>query len=128
MALLNMVGELTGTIPGLSPLLAEKYIVRAIDDICNERNWSFLVTDGVVVCPASITAGTVALTQYSEDITLDATASAAIAAQIAVGAVPGIQALQIRFGSTPTTGGIYSITAFDATVPTAVVVISGPYC
>ena len=121
MALLDMIGELTGTIPGLSPILASKYINRAIRDICNRRTWSFLETDTTIVCPTSITTGAISITQYAYEITLDTDASAAIAAQLIAGATPGILNLQVRFGSSPTNGGIYTIVAFDDSTPTAVV-------
>jgi hypothetical protein len=120
-AFLDLVNELTGTLPGLSPLLARKYVNRALEAIYGERTWSFLQTDGVVVCPAMVTAGTVAITQYSATVTLDATASAALLAQTVVGATPGILTLQLRFGSGPSLGGVYSIIACDATTdPTAI--------
>src|SRR5262245_53696575 len=96
MALLDLSAELVGRLPGLAPPLAETFINRALQSIYRERNWSFLVTDGVVVCPAQVNSGTVSFTQYDTDITLDATASAAILSQTLVGAVPGILALQIR--------------------------------
>lgn len=121
MALLDMVAELTGVLPGLSPLLAQKYVQRAFLEVLNKRNWSFLVTDGVAVCPPAITDGSVALTQYSTDVTLDTDASAAIAAQLVPGSVPGILQLQIRFGGAPTNGPVYSIVDFDDSTPTAVV-------
>lgn len=121
MALLDMVAELTGVIQGLSPFLAETYINRALTDIYRERLWSFLVTDGAVVCPTAITTGTVNLTQYSATVTLDSAASAALQTQITGAAEPGILQLQMRFGSQPTTGGIYSIIACDNSTPTAVI-------
>lgn len=121
MAFLDMTNELTGTLPGLSPMLAQIYINRAFKEVLAKRNWSFLVTDGVVVCPTQITTGTAILTQYTATVTLDSAGSAAIAAQLLVGAVPGILNLQIRFGSVPTSGQIYSIVAFDDTAPAAVI-------
>jgi hypothetical protein len=122
MALLDLTAELTGTLPGLSPILAQRYINRALTQIYNVRNWSFLLTDGVLVCPALVDDGTVALTQYSADITLDADASAALLAQTLVGAVPGILNLQIRFGSSsPATGSIYSIVDYNVTNPAAII-------
>ncbi len=33
MALLDLVGELTGTLPGLSPILAQTYINRALKSV-----------------------------------------------------------------------------------------------
>ena len=55
--LLDLTSELTGTLPGLSSILAETYVNRALREIYNERSWSFLVTDGVLVLPGQITAG-----------------------------------------------------------------------
>lgn len=122
MALLNLVNELTGTIVGLSPQLARTYINRALTDIYDERKWSFLITDGLVVCPTQITAGAVSITQFSNQVTLDAAASAAVASQIAAGAVPGITNLSIRFGATsPAAGQVYNILVADDTAPAAVV-------
>lgn len=121
MAFLDLIAELTGSLPGYSPLLAQKHINRALVDVYNKRNWSFLVTDGVVVCPTQIVAGTVAVIQYTNTVTLDAAGSAAVASQITIGAVPGLDNMQIRFGNAPTSGQVYSITAFDATNPAAVI-------
>ncbi len=121
MALIDLVGELTGVIPGLSPILAQTYINRAYQEIRNQRNWSFLVTDGVVVCPGVVTDGSVNVTQYLATVTLDVDASAALLPQTVVGSVPGLLQLQIRFGSTPIASQIYSIVAFDITTPTAII-------
>lgn len=122
MALLDMTAELTGMLPGLSPLLAEKYIQRATTKVYQERLWSFLTTDGVVVCPTVVTNGSASITQYSATVTLDATASAALQNQITGAAEPGILYLQMRFGTSPTSGAVYSIIACDNTTPTAVVI------
>jgi hypothetical protein len=122
MAFLDLVSQLTGELPGLSPLLAQKHINWAWRDIRQMRLWSFLSLDGAVVCPAQVTAGAVSITQYTDTVTLDATASAALLAQTAVGAVPGIQNLSIRFGATsPVAGQVYNIINFDASVPAAIV-------
>ena len=122
MAFLNLVAELSGTLPGLSPLLAQTYINRAWQEIREARLWSFLVTDGVVVCPTQVTEGTAAIVQYSPTVTLDAAASAALLPQTAIGAVPGLTNLQIRFGaSSPAIGQVYSIVDVDTTTPTALV-------
>lgn len=121
-ALLDLVSELSGTLPGLSPLLATKYINRALTHIYTERTWSFLLTDGVLVCPAQITAGTAAITQYSPTVTLNAAASAAVQTQVLGTAEPGIQQLQIRFTLTaPAASQVYSIIGADNTNPAAVV-------
>src|SRR4051812_26842386 len=121
MAFLDLTSEIAGTLPGVSPLIAEKWVNRALAKIYGERPWSFLITDGVLVCPAMVTAGAVSITQYSATVTLDTDASAALLPQTANGAVPGILQLQIRFGSGVSIGGVYSIVACDITTPTAIV-------
>lgn len=122
MALLDMVGELTGTVPGLSPILAEKYIQRAWQSIRNKRLWAFLAIDGAVVCPAVVSDGAASITQYNATVTLDATASAAVLAQTVVGATPGLTNQQIRFGATtPAMGQVYNILVADATAPAAII-------
>lgn len=122
MALVDLVGELVGRLPGLSPILAEKFVNRALTSIYGERNWAFLVADGVLICPAQITAGTASIIQYTATVTLDATASAAVLPQTLAAAVPGIQQLQIRFSATqPAAPQMYSIIAADTTVPAAIV-------
>lgn len=121
MALLDLTGELTGVLPGLSPILARTYINRSLKSIYGERLWSFLETDGVVVCPGVISTGSASITQYSNSVTMDATASAALVAFVAIG-VPNIRQCQIRFSAaSPASSQIYSITDYDATVPAAVV-------
>jgi hypothetical protein len=122
-ALIDLTMELTGTLPGLSPILAQKYINRALEAIYGERLWSFLLTDALLVCPTQVVAGTVSITQYTYTATLDATASAALLTQANGTAVPGLLNLQIRFspdGSTYT-GIVYSIVAVDYTNPAAII-------
>lgn len=122
MALLDLVAELTGTIPGLSPILAETYIQRAWETIRNKRLWAFLCIDGAVICPAVVSTGSISIVQYQSTVTLDATASAALLAQSSPGATPGITNLQIRFGATsPAMGQVYNIVAADITAPAAIV-------
>lgn len=122
MAFVDLTAELAGTLPGLSPLLAEKYINRAWLQICQERLWSFLTINGIVVCPAVVTAGAASITRYSPTVTLNSVASAALLAQTVLGAVPGLTNMAIRFGATvPVTGMVYNILVANATVPTAIV-------
>ncbi len=113
--------ELTGALPGLSPFLADNFINRAWRDIRDERNWSFLVTEGAVICPTQITTGTVAFTQFSTTVTCDTDASAALTPYITT--LPLLVNMQIRFngGGIGTTGPLYQITDVDDTVPTALV-------
>lgn len=120
-----MVAELTGILPGLSPELAEKHLNRAWSEIRGARTWSFLVTDGVVICPTQITAGSVAYTQYGTTATCDAVASAALLAQAQNTTQPGLTNLQIRFNpsnASPAASQVYSILAVDVTNPAALVV------
>ena len=122
MAFLDLVSELSGLLPGLSPELAEKHVNRAYEYILRSRLWSFLVTYGAVVCPTQITTGTADITQYSSDVPMSVAASAALLAQAQNTTQPGLTNLQIRFGPTsPIAGQIYNILAVDVTDPTALV-------
>lgn len=121
MAFFDLTALMAGLLPGLSPLLAQQQINSAWRHICGERLWSFLVLDGVVICPPQITAGAAAITQYSPTVTLNVAASAALLAQTAGGAIPGITNLSIRFGTSPAVGQIYSIVAANISIPTAIV-------
>ncbi len=107
--------ELTGFAPGLSPFLADTYINRAWRSIRDARLWSFLVEDCGIFCPVQITAGTVSITQFSEIVVCDATASAALLA-LSLPSPLDLTAMQIRFGGSGTaaqTGQVYSIIDFD---------------
>lgn len=122
MAFADLSAELSGTLPGLSPLLADNYINRAWVDVQRERRWSFLTgIDGAIVCPAQITAGAVAIVQYASTLTCDATASAALTPYIT--STPLLTQMQIRFGGSNTlsAGQIYRIMSVDATAPTALI-------
>lgn len=121
MAVLDMVAELTGSLPGLSPLLAEKHIARAWKDIQNERRWSFLKVDGIVVCPVMQTSGSFSITQFQSQVVADATASTTLTPFI--GGVPDLTQMQIRFGGPNTLQSpqIYRIMAVDQTNPAAIV-------
>lgn len=123
MAFLDATAELTGTLPGLSPFLAEKYISRAWLDICGRRNWSFLEGDASIVCPAGVTTGAVAVVQFQQTVTFNAAASAALLAQTVVGSTPGLGGMAFRVTSpaSPQAGQVYSIIAFDASAPAAIV-------
>lgn len=123
MSFQSLAAELTGFLPGLSPFLADSYINRAWRDIRRERKWSFLQEDCGVFCPVQTTAGTIAITQFSATVTCDATASAALLA-VSLPSPQDLTSLQIRFGGAggvAQVGPVYSITAVDQTVPTAVV-------
>ena len=121
MSFLALSSELTGLLPGLSSFLADTFINRAWSDIAGEKRWSFLETDGAVICPVQVTAGTVAFTQYQTTVTANAAASAAL---LALGSTPGLTSLQIRFGGQAglgTTGQVYSIASVDSSDLAAIV-------
>jgi hypothetical protein len=120
-AFIDLVSELSGTLPGLSPILARTFINRAWEKIRTAKSWSFLVSDAAVVCPAVLNAGTAAIVQYTNTVTLNAAASAALTPFLT--GTPLATQLQIRFMSvTPTTTSqVYNILVADNTVPTAIV-------
>jgi hypothetical protein len=110
-AFLDLAAELAGTLPGLSPALAESYVTRAWQDITRARHWSFLGADAVLVCPAAITAGTVHVTLGSTTVTADTAATTALTP--AITATPPLTSLQFRLP----TGSLYSIAAVSAGPP-----------
>ncbi len=114
---LELISELVGMLPGLSPFLAEKYINRAWTEICDAKKWGFLRADASIICPGVVIVGSVDITNGSNAITFDATASAAL---IALGSIPGLDALQIRFGASGTTGGIYNMRTVDSVTESTV--------
>ena len=111
----QLTAELTARLPGLSAFLAQRFITRAWRDIRNDRParpWSFLLTDGALVCPPQITAGTANITQFSATVTMDATATTALTPYLA--GTPLLTQMQIRFGganNTGTVGQVYQIQA-----------------
>jgi hypothetical protein len=94
MAYRDLVAELVGRVPGLSAPLAQTFIKRAWLFIRNDRRWSFLWQEGVVICPAQVTTGVVAIIQGSNQVATSATASAALA-----GLGLALTQCQIRFPS-----------------------------
>src|SRR5258708_8613969 len=78
MAFQDYATELTGWIPNLDLLLAQKLVNRAWRDIRNARLWSWLIGEGTLVCPGIVTSGTVTVTQYSNLVAPDAVADAAL--------------------------------------------------
>lgn len=78
MAFNDYVAELVGAIPRLSAPYAITLVNRAWAEIRDIRLWSFLLQSKSVPVPAAVTAGTVSVTQFSANITFDATAIAAL--------------------------------------------------
>lgn len=121
MAYADLASELSGIIPGLSPLLADDYVKRAYRKVLESRLWSFLQVDDAVVCPTALTTGSFAINKYSSQVTASAVASAAFTALTATVFMPP-QFLQLRFTGTGTTGAIYNIVSVDNTNPLALVI------
>lgn len=119
MSFADLSSELSGNLPGLSGFLADSYINRSYRKIRDARLWSFLVTDDAVICPAQLTAGAFNITQYNNQVTANAAASAALST-IAPVILP-FQFLQIRFQGVAQTSQIYNIVSANVTVPTAIV-------
>lgn len=113
MAFGDLTAQLTGLLPGISPILAETFINNAWRKVRDRRPWGFLSRDAVVICPAQITSGSFAITQYSATVVGDADARLAFDGITA----PALTALQIRFMGLATTSEIYSITAADVATP-----------
>jgi len=78
MSFIDYYSELRGFFPKLDVFLAQKLVNRAWNDIQKKRLWSFLIQDSALLCPGIVSAGTADVTQYSDTVTVDATAAAAI--------------------------------------------------
>ncbi len=122
MAFDNMWRELAGTVPKLSPFLAQTYIRRAWRDICNERNWAFKQETFSVVCPPMIQVGTVTATLNTLQMQADATMQAAINAVVATNPNPPIEGRQIR-----TTGWNQMFTIESYSTATGLITLTQPY-
>lgn len=116
----DLVSEVAGVLPGAPPLLVEKWVARSWRNIRDKRVWGFLETDDAIVCPTQITAGTINVLQFSNTVTADATASAALLPIITLIQVAP-QFMSFRFGGLGATSQIYNIVSFDQTNPAAVV-------
>lgn len=101
----SMAFELTGIVPKLPPDYANTIIKRAWRDVRRQNLWSFQIFDSNWTSPTVVNAGTVAVTQGSNQIVFDSTASPAI---LAIGFVPSsVTQRQFRVGI----GTIYNIWA-----------------
>lgn len=117
---LDFYNELIGYVGGsLDPSLAKTLIQRAQRDILESRSWSFLMTEGVLAAPQSISAGSISVTQWSTSVTANATAKAAL--NVADGNI----SLGTRQFRTGTTGRIYNISAYNST--TGVITLAEQY-
>lgn len=105
MSFADLASELAGTVPGLSPVLAETYITRAWQDVCAARLWAFLHREIAIPLPTQVTTGTVTATQFSSSITCNAAATTALTPLLT--ATPPLTRRQIRVQGQ----SLYSITA-----------------
>ena len=121
MAFINMWSELVGTVPELSAFLAQSYIRKAWTDVAKSRSWSWKQQVLYLNSPVAITAGTVAVTQFSTTVTADVTAKAALNAASAAGNPP-LVGRQFRKSFR---GPIYTISAYDT--GTGVITLDQPY-
>lgn len=102
-----------GYVPGFPVQLAQNIVQQAWKDIRDSRFWSFLIGQTFLNSPGIITAGSASVTQYSNTVTLDATASAAVTGL----SNPLLTLRQFRQSG----GAIFNIVSADFTNPAAVV-------
>lgn len=115
---IDYCSELVGTIPRLPFPLAQKLVNRAWLDIRQLRLWSFLVSSADNLSALNVSTGTVTVVQGVNQVTLDATAAAALSPLVFANpplAAPTVGiGRQIRIGSIPGSAGpLYSILAYD---------------
>src|ERR1044071_3782474 len=76
----DLKAKLAGALDILPPAMLGDIVNEALSDIYKSNEWGFLVKKDIIRTPALIHVGTASVTKYSEIVTLDATASAAIIA------------------------------------------------
>jgi len=124
MSLFTMTNELTGAIPKMPIDYAKTIINRAYKDIRRQNLWSFQLFESNWVSPNLISAGTVSVTQGTNTIVFNATASAAIIAAAGIGPFPTpITQRQFRIVNST----IYNIWAYDATGGVVTLTLDRPY-
>ena len=110
MSLITMAKSLAeGEIPGVSLALARNKLLEAFAKILDETDWSFQKKEGGWLAPGLVASlGTTTVTQYSNQVIGDATASAIWAG---LSGMPLITQLQYRDPSY----SLYNIIAYDVT-------------
>jgi len=106
--LLELSSDLVAQIPGLPNILARKYINKALYEVEKDYLWSWNINEGILICPAAISDGTVSVEQFSQYITFDATAQASLLTQQT--ATPSLIERQFRVSSG---GPIYNLIGYD---------------
>lgn len=102
----DLRNELLAHIDVIPLLLAEKLIQRAWAEIRARRQWSFLLSNGILFSPAEINTGTFSVSQFSTTAQADAAAITALSSV----SNPLITLRQIRFAGGP----LYEIAAYDS--------------
>ena len=121
MAYGDMVAEISGSVPKIPRDYCYTLVNRAWLDICRKNLWSFLLFESNWFSPATISGGTVSVTQGSIHVVFDATASALINA---VGTVPSaITARQFRVG----VNTIYNIWVKTSALGIVTLTLDRPY-
>ncbi len=125
----DLKAKLAGSLDIIPPARLGDLINEALGDIYKSNEWGFLTKKDIVRAPALINIGTANVTKFSEVVTLDTIASAAIIA-LNENDVPLIER-QFRNASTSANTGnafSYNITDFDISDPTAVTLtLDQPY-
>lgn len=122
----TLKSRLNGAIDSLPPSSLVNFINDALEDIYRDYDWGFLYKKDYLRTPELINSGTANVTKFSNSVVLDATASAKILA-ITVNDIP-LEERQFRTSSPTITGRSfnYQILSYDASVPTAIVLIIDP--
>ena len=103
----NYWSEIVGSVPRIDALNAQNIVNRAWAAIQDERTWSFLIGEGVLLAPQIITSGTVTVTQFNNTVSLDSTANPALNNLN----TPFITSRQFRCGLGG--GSVYNITGYN---------------
>lgn len=120
MAYLDMTQELTGALPKLPYPYARTLINRAWRDVCRRNLWSFQLYESNWTTPNIVNAGAASVTIGSNQVVLNAQASAAVNA---IGTYPSpVTARQFRVGIST----IYNIWA-ATTGPSVTLTLDRPY-
>lgn len=113
MSLQSMMAELRGQVPSLSIAFSKTLVNRAWRTIRERNLWSFLLFEGQWVTPPQFTTGTCTVSQSSNQVTLDATATAALIAALVDQPYSLIGQRQFRITGGGTLSGLYNIWDWD---------------
>lgn len=122
----TLKAKLAGSLDILPPSLLDIFINDALMDIYNSYDWGFLTKEDYLRTPALISTGLANVSEYSDQVTLNSTASALVMAIDASDVL--LEERQFRTFSTRQTGQPfwYNIIAVDTSTPTAVVLTIDP--